>query len=58
MRSICVFCGASQGNNPAYSEASEELGRTLAQQNIELVWGAENIGLMGQLADSVLATGG
>ena len=58
MRSICVFCGASTGSNPVYTEAAETLGRMLAQQDIELVWGAGNVGLMGRLADSAIAAGG
>jgi uncharacterized protein (TIGR00730 family) len=57
-RRICVFCGSNVGSNPAYRKAAESLGLVLAQRNIELVYGGGNIGLMGVLADSVLAAGG
>ena len=58
MRSICVFCGASSGHDPAYALAARRFGEMLAHRNIELVWGAGNVGLMGVLADSVLTHGG
>jgi len=55
---ICVFCGSNPGINPAYREAAVAMGQLLAQRRIELVYGAGNIGLMGVLADAVLAAGG
>ena len=55
---ICVFCGSNSGNNPAYRAAAIELGRLLAGRDIEIVYGAGNIGLMGILADAALAAGG
>lgn len=58
MKSICVFCGSSLGNNPVYSEAAQELGRLLALQGIGLVYGGAKIGLMGAVADAVLENGG
>lgn len=58
MRSICVFCGSSSGRDAAYSAAATSFGELLASQNIELVWGGGNVGLMGIVADSVLAEGG
>ena len=57
-RRICVFCGSNVGSNPLYRQTAETLGRLLAHRNIELVYGGGNIGLMGVLADSVLAAGG
>ena len=58
MRSICVFCGASSGLDAVYASAAAGFGRLLAQENIELVWGGGDVGLMGILADGVLAGGG
>lgn len=58
MRRICVFCGSSPGAQPHYAAAAGELGRALAVQGIELVYGGGNVGLMGILADAALATGG
>jgi uncharacterized protein (TIGR00730 family) len=57
-RRICVFCGSNMGTNPAYRTAAADLGRLLVARNIELVYGAGNVGLMGVLADAVLAAGG
>jgi uncharacterized protein (TIGR00730 family) len=55
---LCVFCGASSGNNPVYMEMARELGMLLAKNNIGLVYGGATIGVMGAIADSVLAHGG
>ena len=57
-RRICVFCGSNVGSNPAYRQTAESLGLLLAHRKIGLVYGGGNIGLMGVLADSVLAAGG
>lgn len=58
MRSICVFCGSSSGRDTVYKSAATRFGELLAGQNIELVWGGGHVGLMGVVADSVLADGG
>jgi len=58
MQSICVFCGSSVGNDPAFRQAAEALGQALVQRNITLVYGGGNIGLMGVIADQVLCGGG
>lgn len=58
MRSVCVFCGSSPGARPAYTEATEELARLLAAEGIGVVYGGGGVGLMGKLADAVLAHGG
>src|SRR5712671_1188685 len=55
---LCVFCGSSSGTRPAYAEAAAQLGRDLAKSKISLVFGGGRVGLMGILADSVLAAGG
>lgn len=58
MKRICVFCGSNKGSRPVYAEAAVELGRILARQKLELVYGGGCVGLMGILADSVLEQGG
>ena len=58
LKRICVFCGSSAGKNPEYREAAAELGRALAGRGIEVVYGGGSTGLMGILADTVLAAGG
>ncbi len=58
MRSICVFCGSRPGDSPAYLELASECGRLLAARGLRLVYGGGSVGLMGALADSVLAHGG
>jgi uncharacterized protein (TIGR00730 family) len=55
---VCVFCGSSTGSHPAYFEAANHLGRELASSGVKLVFGGGRVGLMGILADSVLAAGG
>lgn len=58
MRRITVFCGSSFGTEEIYTEQAVLLGETLAKQNIELVYGGANVGLMGAVADGVLNNGG
>lgn len=58
LSSLCVFCGASSGTNPCYHDAAQDFGKVLARHGIELVWGGGHVGLMGTVADAVLASGG
>jgi len=58
MKSITVFCGSSFGSEEIYKEQAVLLGQTLAKQNIQLVYGGANVGLMGAVADGVLLEGG
>ena len=58
MQSVCVFCGSSQGLDPAYTEAARSLGRTLAEANIRLVFGGGHVGLMGVVSNAALEAGG
>ena len=58
MRSIGVFCGANTGISEAYSEASARLGKIMASENITLVYGGGNVGLMGVVADAMLEEDG
>src|SRR5689334_22265684 len=52
---ICVFCGSSSGTDPIYAETAKELGQLISRSKSSLVYGGGNIGLMGILADEVLA---
>ncbi|WP_374622455.1 TIGR00730 family Rossman fold protein [Pandoraea sp.] len=58
VKSICIYCGAAAGVRPAYAEAARELGRRMAEAGIRLVYGGGKVGLMGIIADAVLASGG
>ena len=58
LKSVCVFCGASPGARPIYREAAENLGRSLAERGLTLVYGGGAVGLMGVVADAALAAGG
>ena len=58
MRRVCVFCGSSAGSNPEYATHMTLLGKTLAERGLDLVYGGGSIGLMGVVADAVLAHGG
>ena len=55
---LCVYCGSSNGAGPAYVESARRLGATLAERGIGLVYGGAQVGLMGQVADAVIAGGG
>lgn len=58
MKSICVYCGSNFGDRDSYLEAAQHLGTELAKRELTLVYGGGNVGLMGAVADSVLAAGG
>jgi hypothetical protein len=58
IQNICVYCGSGPGLNPAYAEAARAFGRILAESRIGLVYGGGNLGLMGEIARSVLHHGG
>jgi uncharacterized protein (TIGR00730 family) len=58
MKRVCVFCGSSRGSRPEYAEAARELAGLLAQAGLGLVYGGGNVGLMGVVADAMLAAGG
>lgn len=58
MKSLCVYCGSNSGAKPAYAEAAVALGTRMARDGVRLVYGGGNIGLMGTVADAVLAAGG
>jgi uncharacterized protein (TIGR00730 family) len=58
MKRLCVFCGSSTGDAPAYAAAAHALGTTLARRGIGLVYGGASVGLMGAVADAALEAGG
>ncbi len=58
IKSLAVFCGSKQGNNPLFCEHAKELGYLLAQQNITLIYGGGNKGIMGAVANAVLERNG
>ncbi len=58
IKRICVFCGSSSGKQEVYAEQARALGQTMATNNIGLVFGAGGIGLMGTVADAVIASKG
>ena len=58
MEKVCVFCGAALGKDNKFAETALLLGKLMAKQNMELVYGGGSVGLMGILADAVLENGG
>lgn len=58
MKRICVFAGSSVGSDEVYRTAAEELGRTLVERGLGLVYGGARVGLMGVVSDTVLASRG
>ncbi len=58
IRRICVFCGSNSGSDSVYVDAARQLGRLFARDGIGLVYGGGSVGLMGEVADAVLHSGG
>lgn len=58
IRSICVYCGSAEGDDPAFVASAEALGRAMAEAGIGLVYGGGRLGLMGTIARAVLEQGG
>lgn len=58
MRRLCVFCGSKVGTDERYRAAAIDFGKLLVREKVGLVYGGGSIGLMGVIADSVLADGG
>jgi len=58
IRTICVYCGSSLGARDAYRAVAAELGDAMARAGLRLVYGGASVGLMGAVADAVLAAGG
>ncbi|GAB1358527.1 TIGR00730 family Rossman fold protein [Porphyromonadaceae bacterium] len=58
MKSVAVFCGSSYGYEPRFRETAYQVGKTLAREGIEVVYGGTKLGLMGYVADGVIDGGG
>ncbi|WP_372838006.1 TIGR00730 family Rossman fold protein [Phaeovulum sp.] len=56
--SVCVYCGARSGNRPAYAAAAQATGTMLASRGWRLVYGAGDVGLMGEVARAAISAGG
>ncbi|CAB1246220.1 LOG family protein YvdD [Clostridiaceae bacterium BL-3] len=58
MKGICVYCGSNSGTRKEYSKGARLLGKELAKNQIQLIYGGSNSGLMGQISNEVLKNGG
>lgn len=58
IKRLCVYCGSNEGNDPTYLHVAQALGHALVRASIGLVYGGASIGLMGAVANAVLAAGG
>lgn len=58
INAVCVYCGSSGGNDPAFIGAAETLGKSFAQNGVRLVYGGGSVGMMGAVARAVLDHGG
>ena len=58
MKRICVYCGSSDGKRPEYKEAARALGHAMLEKGIGLVYGGAQIGIMGEIANTVVNGGG
>ena len=58
MKSVCVFCGSNSGKGVKHLTAAQELGKTICRENLSLVYGGGNVGIMGEIANTVLQYNG
>ncbi|MFJ6322431.1 MULTISPECIES: TIGR00730 family Rossman fold protein [unclassified Rhizobium] len=58
IRSICVYCGSRPGRDPSYMTAGRELGKSIAENGLRLIYGGGTKGIMGAVASGVLSNGG
>jgi len=58
MKAVCVFCGSNTGLRPEFTEGARSLGKLIAERNYTLVYGGGNVGLMGELAQAAISSGG
>jgi uncharacterized protein (TIGR00730 family) len=58
LRNVCVFCGSQSGRLPEYEQAAREMARVLVAHDVGLVYGGGQVGMMGALADAMIARGG
>src|SRR5210317_678354 len=58
MKNLCVFCGSSKGNDPVFTNEAIHLAEVLVKNDINLIYGGGSVGIMGILADQILARNG
>lgn len=58
LRRVCIYCGSSNHIDPKYRAAAQAMGAALVERGIALVFGGGSVGLMGEIADTVLGLGG
>ena len=58
IKKISVFCGAHLGKSPEYKIAAEQIGKLMAEKNLEIIFGGGNVGLMKVVADTAIENGG
>lgn len=58
IKSLAVFCGSKTGKDPLFIQHAEQLGKLLAENNVTLIYGGANIGIMGAIADATMNNGG
>jgi len=58
LKSVCVYCGSSPGNHAEYADVARTLGRQMAEDGIDLVFGGGDVGVMGTIANAVVDHGG
>ncbi len=58
MKKVCVYCGSSAGSSDVYKDGAQSLAREMVKQKVDLVYGGASVGIMGIIADTVLAEGG
>jgi uncharacterized protein (TIGR00730 family) len=58
INAVCVYCGSSPGTEPAFVAAAKKLGQIFAENGVRLIYGGGSVGLMGAIAEAVLAHGG
>lgn len=58
IKNVCVYCGSSMGDDPAFQDAADALGASLAAERVTLVYGGGSLGLMGRIAHAVMNAGG
>ena len=58
MGNICVFCGSSSGNKKIYKDSAVEFAKEIVKNNLTLIYGGGNVGIMGIISDTVIDNGG
>lgn len=58
VESVCVYCGSRHGDDPGFTEAARTLGAGIAERKMRLIYGAGDVGLMGEVARAAMAAGG